>query len=323
MHKVQILPRGWEILVRENETILDAVRRLGFQCPQSCRNGNCHICVAEVLQGSINEAGRDLTAGDFYTCIARPESDCVVKWDGVLSADELPEREVSAQLVSMEAMGGDVYCVRLRLPAGKPIRYHAGQYLQLQRDDGEFNAYSIASAPARGREVELHILAREVSVKELLLSIETRGAARVRMPSGKAHIAAFPEGPLVLIAAGTGMAQIHSIVEHCLAQGFAYPIYVYWGGRTEDDFYSLESWGRWEQEESLVLHKVVSDSCCWAGRCGMLYEAVLEDFLELSGVTVYASGSPGMVYGTMDALVAKGMSETLFFADALSYAPRS
>ena len=323
MHTVQIQPGGWDILVRENETILDAVRRLGFQCPQSCRNGNCHICVAEIIQGSINEAGRLLASGTFYTCIAKPEGDCVVSWEGVLSADQLPEREVTAQLISMDALGGDVQCVRLRLPAGKPIRYHAGQYLQLQRADGEFNAYSIASAPARGREVELHVLARESSVKALLSDINARGSVRVRMPYGQAHVAALPEGPLILIAAGTGMAQMHSIVEHCLAQGFAHPICVYWGGRTQDDFYALPAWDEWAAQDGLVLHKVVSELCAWGGRCGMLYEAVTEDFSELAGVSVYASGSPRMVYGTMDALIEQGMDEKCFFADALSYAPRS
>ena len=43
--------------------------------------------------------------------------------------------------------GGDVVRLRLRLPAGRQPRYHAGQYLLLQREDGEWSAFSLASAP--------------------------------------------------------------------------------------------------------------------------------------------------------------------------------
>ncbi len=73
---------------------------------------------------------------------------------------------------------------------------------------------------------------------------------------------------------------------------------------------------------NLHLHKIVSDLCGWQGRCGLLHEAVCEDFAELAGLRVYASGSPAMVYGTLDALVAAGMDPHQMRADVFAYAPR-
>jgi CDP-4-dehydro-6-deoxyglucose reductase len=64
----------------------------------------------------------------------------------------------------MRDVGGDVWRVRLRAPAGKPPRYHAGQYLMIERENGEKSAFSLASAP-HGRELELHVLAREPSAR--------------------------------------------------------------------------------------------------------------------------------------------------------------
>jgi len=55
----------------------------------------------------------------------------------------------------------------------------------------------------------------------LLAQLQRDRFARVQMPFGDAHLADLPDGPLVLIAAGTGMAQMHSLIEFCRAAGFA------------------------------------------------------------------------------------------------------
>ncbi|HAB03125.1 MAG TPA: CDP-6-deoxy-delta-3,4-glucoseen reductase, partial [Pseudomonas sp.] len=146
--------------------------------------------------------------------------------------------------------------------------------------------------------------------------------ARIEMPFGDTHLAELPDGPLVLIAAGTGMGQMHSLVEHCRAQGFKHPVYLYWGVRRPEDFYTIEHWPQWERLPNLFLHKVVSDLCGWEGRCGMLHEAVCEDVADLNTVHVYASGSPNMVYATLDALVEAGMDAHRMRADVFAYAPR-
>ncbi len=193
----------------------------------------------------------------------------------------------------------------------------------IERAGSEPAAFSLASAPHCGRELELHILGREASSLELLAQLQRDGLARIQLPFGDTHLAELPEGPLVLIAAGTGMAQMHSLIEHCRAAGFKYPVHLYWGARRPDDFYELPHWAEWQQLDNLHLHQVVSDQCGWQGRCGLLHEAVREDFPNLKALHVYASGSPAMVYATLDALVEAGMDAHQMRADVFAYAPRS
>ncbi|MNZ75703.1 CDP-6-deoxy-L-threo-D-glycero-4-hexulose-3-dehydrase reductase [compost metagenome] len=100
-------------------------------------------------------------------------------------------------------------------------------------------------------------------------------------------------------------------------------MHLYWGVRRPEDFYQVEHWNEWLKLPNLFLHKVVSDQCGWEGRCGMLHEAVCEDFPDLKALHVYASGSPAMVYGTLDALVEAGMDAHQMRADVFAYAPRS
>ncbi|MGN8344782.1 CDP-6-deoxy-delta-3,4-glucoseen reductase [Pseudomonas sp. SMV71] len=321
--RVTLQPSGAVLEIRPAERILDGARRLGYECPQSCRNGNCHVCGALLVEGRVEQAGEVRDHGEIFTCIAEPLEDCVVLWDGVLAPGELPVRKLACQVVEVADMGGDVWRVRLRAPAGKPPRYHAGQYLMIERENGEKSAFSLASAPHSGRELELHVLARESSAQTLLEQLRRNPSVRVEMPFGDTHLSELPDGPLVLIAAGTGMAQMHSLIEHCRAHGFKYPVHLYWGVRRPEDFYEIEHWDEWRKLPNLYLHKVVSDLCGWEGRCGMLHEAVCEDIRDLSGVHVYASGSPAMIYGTLDALVEAGMDAHQMRADVFAYAPRA
>jgi len=320
--QVTLQPSGAVLVLNPGERILDGARRLGYDCPQSCRNGNCHVCAALLVEGRVRQDGQERDHGELFTCIAEPLEDCVLLWDGVLALGELPVRTLACQLSECVEVGGDVWRVRLRAPAGKPPRYHAGQYVMIEREGGDKAAFSLASAPHGGRDLELHVLARENSAVELIAQLQRNGMARLEMPFGDTHLAELPDGPLVLIAAGTGMAQMHSLIEHCRAQGFKHPVHLYWGVRLPEDFYQIEHWAEWERLPNLFLHKVVSDLCGWEGRCGMLHEAVCEDLSDLAGVHVYASGSPNMIYATLDALVDAGMDAHQMRADVFAYAPR-
>ncbi len=320
--KVTLQPSGAVLDLQPGERILDGARRLGYECPQSCRNGNCHICAALLVEGRVLQGGAELDHGELFTCLAEPLQDCVLHWDGVLAPGELPVRTFGCQVLDLTDLGGDVCRVRLRAPAGKAPRYHAGQYLLLQRDDGEWSAFSLASAPHQGRDLELHILVREDSSRQIVAQLRRTRLARVQMPFGDTHLAELPDGPLVLIAAGTGMAQMHSLIEHCRVTGFTHPLHLYWGVREPGDFYQLEHWADWQSQAGLTLHKVVSESGAWAERSGMLHEAVCQDFADLKALHVYASGSPAMVYGTLDALVEAGMDPHQMRADVFAYAPR-
>lgn len=320
--RVTLQPSGAVLDTLPGEHILAAAQRLGYECPNSCRNGNCHVCSALLVEGRVQQDGEVRDHGEIYTCVAEPLEDCIVLWDGVLAKGELPVRSLACQLSECVEVGGDVWRVRLLAPAGKPPRYHAGQYLMVERDNGERSAFSLASAPHAGRHLEMHVLVREDSARNLLAQLQRDNGARVQLPFGDTHLAELPDAPLVLIAAGTGMAQMHSLIEHCRAKGFAHPVHLYWGVRRPEDFYEIEHWQAWQQLPNLFLHKVVSDLCGWEGRCGLLHQAVCEDIADLSGVHVYASGSPAMVYATLDALVAAGMDAHQMRADVFAYAPR-
>ena len=59
----------------------------------------------------------------------------------------------------------------------------------------------------------------------------------------------------------------------------------------------------------------------WTGRTGLVHEAVLADFPDLSGHEVYACGAPAMIAAARaDYLGKANLPEDAFFADSFEFA---
>ena len=217
---------------------------------------------------------------------------------------------------------------RIIIRPPEPVEFYAGQYLQLIVQDDKF-PFSIASAPHNNEELELHIKptpnSEESDRIEALLNFSER--LDIEIPLGDCFITDAPNHPLILIAASTGVTQMKSIIEHLAQTGFEQPVYLYWGVLADSDFYLNELCETWVKNyDDFQFVPVVSETDnapAWQGRKGLVGEAVLKDFQDLTNLTIVVSGSPGMVYATYDAFIAAGMPPTNMKSDIFSYAPRS
>ena len=229
---------------------------------------------------------------------------------------------LECSVLGINCLGADVHEVILQLPQDSAVAYRSGQYLLLASLQGEFSPFSIASAPDESGCLRLQVLALNAEPMKLLAELQRDKRARGQLPFGDVTPDLTDSAPLLLIAAGTGLAQMHSIIEQVRRQAAQVPVHLYWGVREMTDFYWVSAWASWEAMANVQLHKVVSHEESSEERNGMLYEAVTKDIADLSGYRVIVSGSPAMVYGTLDALVAHGMQPQQMQADVFSYAPR-
>ena len=108
------------------------------------------------------------------------------------------------------------------------------------------------------------------------------------------------------------------------------PLRLYWGALSSEGIYLKD-------ELNLLAEAYPRFSwvgCAEAGasedsdlRDGRVSDAVLSDIAEarlsLNGWQVLMGGGPGMVWGTVEALLPAGLRQAQCQADAFSYAPRS
>ena len=58
----------------------------------------------------------------------------------------------------------------------------------------------------------------------------------------------------------------------------------------------------------------------WDGRTGLVHEAILADYPDLSGHEVYVCGSARMVEAAVPAFITQGLAESACFSDAFMHA---
>lgn len=341
--RIRFLPADVTMECSPQQTILEAAQAHGLSVRSACRNGICDICVAEWRTGQLafdSKRGRTLLEQEnrVLCCHAKPLSDVEIVMTSVIPPDQIPQQTVAFQIHSVDALPGNVYRVVLKAPAGKTVDFWPGQYLMLHvvGDNGEELKlpYSIASAPGSWtgqdvRELELHIADASDTANQVIRQLQEDPVVTATLPMGDCFVTQrqlkndTPEA-IVLIAAGTGFAQIKSLAEGILAVNPNQEMHIYWSNREADGFYLKDLPFQWVHElEHLHYHPIVEQhSEGWNGRAGWIYQVIAHDFDDLSHCLVYACGSPNMVYGTLDQLEPIGLTLENMRSDVFAYAPR-
>nr|WP_036134187.1 2Fe-2S iron-sulfur cluster-binding protein [Marinobacter nitratireducens] len=330
MYRVVIRPAGLGYFVQPGDDLLSAAARAGIRVPAACRNGVCEICEARLLAGDVVNTRNQQTIpvnGRVMLCRSQALGDLELEMTAVMAAGKIEARKFQANVVDVRSISHDVYRVELQLPRRRELTFHAGQYLSVNLPDADPCYFSIASSPS-AQNIELHIQASPewVSAQKVIDALVPGSSVTLELPHGKACLAATPERPLLLVAAGTGFAQMKSLVDYLRETGFDQPVTLFWGVRRQQDMYLRSLAQQWESDWApFTFVPVVGDSedNDWAGHHDQLVRAVLASGVEWGNVEVHASGSPAMVYTLMDALVEEGMPESAFFSDVLEYAPRA
>ena len=328
-YQIRLQPSGLEYRANADEDLLSAAVGAGIAVPMACRNGVCEICEARLLAGTaVNTRNQNTiaVASRLMLCRTRALADVELEITSVIAAGSNPPRKVRAKVLDVRPLNHDVFRVELQLPRRRELSFHAGQYLAIHLDNAGPCYFSIASSPLQ-QTIELHIQASPgwASGQRIIDSLGVGGEVMVELPHGKACLAAMPHKPLLLIAAGTGFAQMKSLVEYLRSTDYNQPVVMFWGVRQRQDMYLLNLVEQWVREWPLFRFiPVVGDSNDneWSGHHDQLVHAVMGAGADLSNVEVHASGSPAMAYALMDALKDAGLPADAFFSDVLEYAPR-
>lgn len=285
---VRVTYQGRSHLVREDQTLLEALLDGGEAIPNSCRAGACGACLVQATAGDIPAAAqaglRDSwrERGYLYSCMCRPI--------GALALEPLGEgARVAARILERTPLSATVTRVRLHLEGELDAR--AGQYVTLHRE-GIARSYSIAARP-EPQLLDLHVRHLPGGALSPFLCQLAEPAAPasdapifVQGPLGDCiYLPGRPEQPLLLAGTGTGLAPLWGVLHDALAAGHTGPIHLFHGAVDPRGLYLVE-------ELSLLathhpqLHYAPS---------------VLRDAAE---------GPPGLEEGSLEAVIARHLPKT-------------
>jgi CDP-4-dehydro-6-deoxyglucose reductase len=224
----------------------------------------------------------------------------------------------------MEKLAEDVMALWLKLPSNERLQFLPGQYIDFLLKDGRKRSFSLANAPEDDGLLELHIrrVPGGLFTEHVFTTMKIKEIMRIHGPLGSFFLRESDK-PVIFLAGGTGFAPIKSILAHAFHHGMERQMVLYWGAKARADLYQAElpdAWGKAHDHFSFV--PVLSEARpedAWHGRAGLVHQAVLADFADLSGYQVYACGAPVMIDAARRDFFARGLPEDEFYSDAFAY----
>lgn len=328
-HRVCIEPCGRTIECREDQTVLDACLRNSIWIPHACTRGTCGTCKADLVSGAVDSSDRaatSLTDGEYadgrvLLCSATPTSDLVVRSDVVpdVGPQLFPVRDFNGYVASIEECARETR--RIVLELDQPIDFVAGQYITVRVPHSNLRrSYSLANPPTDRRHLELHVRLTPggaATDRWLFRSVELGDQVDVSGPYGSFLLRADRSEPVIMIAGGTGLAPIKSMIRHVLEAGFPQRLHLFQGARTRIDLYDVEFFAELAAAypTQLTYTPCLSEES-WEGASGLVTDVLARHYERARGYVAYVSGPRGMVEAATRALVSARMSSRDIYREA-------
>jgi ferredoxin-NADP reductase len=198
--------------------MLDTLLAAGQRVPWSCRAGQCQTCLVQALDGpvpaqaSTGLAPEQRQAGWLLAC------QCPLAGDMRLKLHDPAHDGLGARIVDMQITGKSV--LLLQLKPDRPVRFQPGQHMVVWLDSELGRPYSIASQ-ASDTDLRFHLRVRTGGAfSEKIQIMEPGHRVYLGAPGGHFHYDPdWQDKPLLLLAAGTGLAPLQAIARHALASG--------------------------------------------------------------------------------------------------------
>jgi Na+-transporting NADH:ubiquinone oxidoreductase subunit F len=327
--------REKDLVVQGGSPLLFSLMEEGIFIPSACGGkGTCAYCKVKVLEGGgpILPTETPYLLEDEQKAHVRLSCQVKVRNDLVI---EIPEelfriKEFRVSVGRIVDLTPHIKSVTLRvLSPEEGIRYKPGQYVQLEvpkyklSKEPEYRAFSMSSAPEDPHSIELYIGLVNKGIVSTYVHEYLRESEELVMrgPFGN-FFYRESDRPILMIATGTGLAPIMSILRTIRSAQIQRKITLFFGSRKQEDLYCVEELREMEKKLSEftfipTLSREANDSS-WKGKKGRV-TALIEDFVpEKADYDVYICGNPEMVDSCTDLLKAKGIPEDHIYFDKFS-----
>lgn len=320
----QVSINGKVVEAAPGENILSAALRGGLDFPHSCRVGGCATCKCKLVDGQVKE----LTETSYLL------SESEIHEGTILACQSIPKSNVQIQVNNLQTITGKVVkqkiwnedIAELTVSLDEALSYRAGQYglLSIEGLDVERN-YSFACAPdtinKSTKQNEVNFLIKKVPGGKFSNYIHHNHLigkqTKIKGPIGDFYLRPG-NSPILLVAGGSGLAPILSILEKALEDGVKRPVTVLFGARREKDLYKIKEIEKIQKawKGNFKFIPILSDEpqkSSWKGARGLVTEKVKEHLTK--STEAYLCGPPPMVDSATKVMIENGISKDKIYAD--------
>ncbi len=323
-----------EFIVEGGKSILGALVDNKIFIPSACGGkGSCGYCKAKVIEGGGPVLATELS----YLTEEDQENDirltCQVKVKEDMKI-EIPDelfnvKQFQGKVVFSKDLTEKIKHLRIKITDGQEIEFKPGQYVQLLAPpypgnaEEVFRAYSVASSPSQKDQIDLIIgLVEEGLVTTYVHEHLSEGDEVIfNGPFGDFYLNEDSDSDMYMVAIGTGMAPLRSILHYMNENNIERRVRYYFGARKPEDLFMVEEMKKLEEEmydyEFIPVLSRVEEGDDWDGETGRVTDLV-DKYLEAKAereCEAYLCGSAPMIDSTEKALVEKGLKDDKVFYD--------
>ncbi len=321
-----------EFIVEGGSSLLSTLIEQKIFIPSACGGkSTCGYCKVKVLEGGgpILATETPFMSEQELKDNVRLSCQCKVKEDIKI---EIPEelfnvKEFVTSVELIEDMTPEIKRVIFKLPEEEELSFKPGQYMQLMapvyegNSEEVYRAYSIASSPHDKKHIELFIgyVPNGICTTYVHKHLKEGDQAKLNGPYGDFYFDDESDREVVLVAAGTGIAPILSILKHMEAFDIKRKARFYFGAKTPEDLFLLDYFA--ELEEKLHDFKFIpsltrtTPEHNWQGETGRVNATIDRLMEDGENKEAYLCGNVKMIETMVEALKAKGMPEELIYFD--------
>lgn len=319
------LQAGRRFEATSDTSILDAARAQDIVLEYSCRTGRCGICKVPLLAGETkllraedeSLSAQESAQGIILTCCRAAVGNVILDVEPLDRLAGMQTKTVPARIASINKIAPDIISVTLRTPPASPLRFLAGQYIDVIASDAR-RSYSLANAPRNDGLLELLIKLYPGGIlsKYWFERAQINDLLRIEGPFGTFFLREQGPTNVVFLATGTGIAPVKALLEEMAADpklAAQHRLSVFWGNREAESF----CWDPVGLGLDVGVHHLLSGvNANWSAARGYVHDAAIRQGIDPGDTVVYACGSNAMITSAREALLALGLPAKRFFSDA-------
>ena len=307
---------------RGDETVAEASYKARINIPLDCRDGACGTCKSLCETGSydggdyIDEALTDdeAAAGYCLPCQMTPHSDLVLRIPSSSAAAKTGAATHTAAVTGLTRHSATTIEFTLDLDERDALDFLPGQYVNIAvPGTDQTRSYSFSSGPAQ-RQISFLVRIVDGGAMSGYLTGRARVGDRVEFtgPMGSFYLRDLTR-PALLLAGGTGLAPLLSMLERMAQQPPAHPVHLLYGVTTDQDLVHLDTLEDYAKViPGFSFDHCVADPASTARNKGFVTGLIDSSTLHDGDVDVYLCGPPAMVEAVRGHITALGVTPASF-----------